>query len=848
MQDLIYVVPPYLLETCLGLSLQREVAQFDPDLAARNVFAPLESIFLRQPEHIQTPAGAFCNDLNVNEVIKEKLKDKFAVLGILGLTPGNNLTDDYILHLYDIFKGRLSLTLQSLPLEGNAVFPGSYPVNYGTGTNRLSSPILYHSNTTTASESSSAGSKNKKSVFEIPRVGDFILGQSAVESYPGSKRLAELSTCSLESLMAWAKQTSEHKYSFHPYLKIGPYAYLSPLPMYWTPLLVDKNLEYMERNLSMRVSTEDGYSSVHFKLNPDTPVSDDVPKKKRFFNFIANNEVHENSGVFYYELLVDQLATASSDYKPLIHFHDPLLSSGSSLFMNVGFIKRNVKFDKMPASATPGINVQSLDLKAVQNNIAFYNQNENNKKVDEDTLAFLGAEPGVALEGSFAVDFNKSCSYAPIKTNDGSFRTSTLNMNRRFSQINRQLPGEQETSRLDMDVPFVTRTHALERGKKRFKTDTIGCGVNFIDETIFITLNGVLIKTISSSELVNSNRHKDSIFLSDMKEKSLFPIMGFQLTDGLQAGTGAMPESTIRTNFGLKEFEFNISKYVKEVKAVNKEKLAAQVGEMTQVGAGIAATSSAIHDDDSFEKAVENINDDQGILNDFIKGYFIQEGYLDTLDAFKGDLSELIQETPKKNADTEDEDLINGSDAQSRSYVKNLILQQNFLEAIQYLEKNYGTRMSFDELSFDLKYQHYVKLVGKYLEKKFGNEFDFQQPSAKTKFNEEVVHFGQALLKRADKGTAQYEKITKLSGALLVRSKGELSQLSTAQKELDHQARNTQWLAEKANLMILELLNFEGESKLEKMINGVGVNIELLCHQNDNLYKLVNYERDFIDV
>lgn len=863
MSHLIYVIPPYLLDTCLGLTLQRQVAQLDPTLASTNVYLPLESVYLRQPEHIQSTSGAFCNDPTVNDVIKDKFKEKMAVIGILGLAPDRNVSDDYILSLYQMFQGRLASSPLAPHLDPSTLIPGSVPVSSG------SPNLTSHAENATNDPPSSSLSKNKRSVFDIPRLGEFIVGPQYADSMPTPKRLARLSSCSLESLLAWAKLSSEHKYFFFPFLHIASHVYLSPLPMYWTPLVVDKPLEYLEENLSMLVATSDGYSSLRFAMNPNAHVPEDVHKKNRYFNFIANNEINENCGIFYYELLVSQSATAASDYKPLIRFHDPLLSSSSSLFMSVGFVKRNVKFDKMPASANSGANVQSLDLKTTQSNIALYHQSINTKKLDDDTLTFLGAEPGVSLEGSFAVNFNKSCSYAPIKSSDSNFRTSSLNMNRRFSQLNRQLPAEQGSIKIDMDIPFKTRTQPPANGVKTFETDTIGCGVNFIDETIFITLNGVLVKTLSTENLTSNNRFKDSLFHSDAETKSLFPLIGFQVTDGLQPSEGAMPESVIKTNFGLKEFEFNIRNYVREVKERNNTKLLNQVGEETHSGgAGTAnrdVSTSAIHDDELFEHAIENIKDDLAILNEFIKGYLIQEGYLETLDAFKSDLNELDHEvstrvaafaatTDAKNSaaitrDEEIDELIEKSNAQSRSTLKQLIILRHYTDAIEYLGKNFGDTVDVTELQFELRFQQYVALIDKYLSCQFGNEFDFQEQGvSKGKISQQVVEYGKQLLAEVKAGSAEYERITKVSGALLVQSKAALLQMGSVHNEIKNQTRNANALAEKANAMILEHMKFEKHSKLEKMINGVGNNIERLCNENDNLYKLVNYERDFVDV
>ena len=50
------------------------------------------------------------------------------------------------------------------------------------------------------------------------------------------------------------------------------------------------------------------------------------------------------------------------------------------------------------------------------------------------------------------------------------------------------------------------------------------------------------------------------------------------------------------------------------------------------------------------------------------------------------------------------------------------------------------------------------------------------------------------------------------------------------------------------NAAILASLGFHHESKLETMIQGAGHNIAELCSDKDNMFKMVNYERDYIDI
>lgn len=827
MSELVYVVPPYLLRTCYGLDIQREVANLDANLAAKNVFSPLKQIYFRQPKDIEIARHVFCNDPAVNAMIREKLKDKFAVLGMLGLSPAGEITDEYLYELYEIFKERLSLAdVRGLLKLGLPSTPRE--------------PSLLRS-----TNDPSEAPKAKDSVFWHPKLGEVTFGP-----FYSKDNESSLANYSLEALINWAKETSEHKYSFFPALVVGSQSFISPLPMYWTPLSVDRHLEHLDRNLGMEIDTASGYSLLKLKLQRDRLATDDLYRKKRYFNFIANNEVQENLGIFYYEVQVDQITTAASEFKPLISLNDSLLALGSSLFFTLGFTKRMVRFDKMPTNTTTGINIQSLDLKQVQSNISFYNQNASNRKLDEDTLTFLGAEPGVSFEGSFAVNFNNSCSYASIKSGDTSYRTSSLNTNRRFSQFNRQTAVDQDTSRIDVEVPFNIHFTSPDRTKKRYRTDTVGCGVNFIDKTLFITLNGILVKTVTEAEMVDSNRHKDSIFEMNQTVGSLFPMIGFQLTElPKEVGEGELPETIVRTNFGLKEFEFNINRYVENCKKQQADELSRKLAVEAQ-----SPPDLTYPEDKSFEKEVADIKGDSEVLNKFIQGYLIQHGYLETLKCFNSDVQELVSHIHNvngqaKEASSQQEDLVRESHAPERHKVRKMIYERNYLEAANFLQTNYPNIEDLDKCLFDLRFQHYVSLVDRYLKLKFGNDFEFGYSEELKEQNFDlVVKYAEELVKLVSDDTPAQTRIAQFSGVVLASDKETLNEMPAAKRELDEQDQNTEKLANLVNAAILELRNFEKTSKLELLIQSTGGNISSLCMENDNSFKLVNYEQDYIEL
>lgn len=846
---LVHVIPPYLLYTCLGLELQRDLYWSNPQLGSSNAFVPSSTCYFRQPKNLPSKKEAFYEDKQVNDALKDRLREKFAMAGILGDCPPREVADDYLFELYDIFKSRLRTE--------------------GTRNRDDTKELLNSRNQTPLSVlgtplAPDVVPKKNHSVFEYPNLGEFRFGPEAIKEIAKSTGVSsdDLDTVnsSLTELMRLARDSNEHKYSFLPYLVVdGKSTFLLPLPMYWTLLSSDKQLEQLDTLFGMAVSLENGYSILELKLNRLDFSFEDTILRKRYYNFIANNEVDDRTGIFYYEVRVEQNATAATNYRPIILANDASLSSGSSLLFNVGFTKRRIRFDKMPTTTGTSSSIQNIDLKDIQDEIAFYNQEGCSKRLDDDTLTFLGAEPGISFEGSFALSFNNSCSYASIKSGDSSYRTSSLNMNRRFSQLNRLTANELDTSRLDIDVPFTTHTLPSVQGNKILYTDTVGCGVNFINKTLFITLNGILVKSITHNDIMNTNRYKDSIFEKSSKPFSLFPMIGFQLSEVPPTiGEGDLPESKIITNFGQKEFLFNIDHYVKEFKTGQMLELNKTISNELR---NLTLEPSILTEspEESFEKSVNNLKDDPTLLNDFVKGYLVQEGYLDTLSAFKDDLVDLAENTSyRANGEVsmnglqdvlDAEALIKDSDALNRHMLRSLIFEGEFKKAADMLQETYPKLPLIKKCIIDLQVLHYVQFLKRYVDVKVGNEFVFGAGGAdEERLFTQAFEYGKLLLSSPEADPSLKQALSELSAVLLIHKKEDLALLTNARKFMDNFGRDLEELANRVNMAILELKYFDQESRLEKMIHSVGNNISTLCADNDDPFKMINYEQDYIDI
>lgn len=303
----------------------------------------------------------------------------------------------------------------------------------------------------------------------------------------------------------------------------------------------------------------------------------------------------------------------------------------------------------------------------------------------------------------------------------------------------------------------------------------------------------------------------------------------------------------MRTNFGLKEFEFNINRYVQKFTEMQAEELSSKLVEEGQSGPDLTFAN-----DHSFEKAVSDIRNDPEVLNEFIKGYLIQHGYLETLQAFNSDIQDLTSHTRDDvpmEMNGQQDTLVEESHAVERQKIRKMINEHYFLQAAEFLAQTYPNLKSLDQFLFDLRFQHYVSLVKKYLNLKYGHEFNFSSGEmSEEELLKAIVKYGEMLSKLASGNAAVEARIAKFSGVVLIQNREQLSEMPLAQKQLDSQDNEVEKLAGRLNAAILELLNFEKVSKLEHLIQSAGNNINSLCAENDNTYKLVNYEHQYIDI
>lgn len=830
--NLIYVIPPYLLNTCLGRELHQQLSLVDPELASTNFFPTSSHTYrFRRPGDLKDNPLSFCDDPAVDLAIKKNLKRKFAVLGVLGCAPNDEISDEYLFELYDMFKHRLLLASPERRDQDEDLAIGTVRDSTGASASATNLPA-------TKSQSSTS-SKSKKSVFEVFRYGEVIM-------LPETESTSNMEDKPLDALLAFALEIKETRLSFYPYLMIDDRrAYLTPLPMYWTPICSERSLYILENKFSMGIDLENGLSLLKFSLNKDLDAApEEIPRKKQFYNFITNNELNEKVGVFYYEVTVEQTSTQNTDHKSIILANDSSLSSSSSLYFNMGFTKQNVKIDVVPSGSQASLDL-NVDLKAIQKNLS---SSGSASIVDDDILTFLGSEPGVSFEGSIALSFNNSLSYASIKSSESTYRT----MNRRFSQLNRHLPNEPETNKLDIDFPFNTISEDEPNGSKRYSTDVVGFGINFVDQSLFITLNGILVKTVSHTEICSSNTNHNSIFAVG-KDEAIYPMIGFQLADLDCSAAGSQPpETRVITNFGQSPFKFNMSNYVSHLKENAEVELNTLISDEMR-SAENPLTKNKEHNE--FENAVCNLKDDSALLNDFIKGYLVQEGFLKTFDSFEFDLDDLSKNTYQlSNGDRPTTSfhamdvLAQSTRAVERQHVRRLVLDRKFLEAAEALATLIHNSEKLNNLVFELELLQYIDLLRRFVSVKGGTVVNFFTDTKENEaaLFEEAFFLGKRLMKKSQGSRATQEALGDLSTILLTGVDGKLTMLTQVKRILSNQTADLYTLADLVNTEILREQGIEDQSRLEHMINRVEANIDALSSES-NQFKLLNFDHDYLD-
>lgn len=827
----VLVIPPYLLQTCVGLELQRELELVDPTLAKRNFF-PIGSKKYRfhTLTDITTIPYAISDNGVMNSVILNKLRERLAAWGVLGTCPQPQ-SEKYLYDSYMIFRKRLDL--------GSSSLQSSTDIDLG---------IKDEQDSMSAGNSGDCKDSHvdSKSIYDQKGLGEFTFHSDYASLVPWEQY-------SLDELLSLAAQQREYRFAFSPYLMTdNKKTFLTSLPMYWTSLSVDKRQSTLENDLNMSVELKDGFSEIRFKLVENPPKR---KNERKYFNFIADKEVNERTGIFYYEVSVQQRATKESRTTTIIQTNDESVSSGSCILFSAGFMKRFTRFSTSAGTSSSSSSSSSklsayIDLQEMQREILKYNRGALSLTLDSDVVNFLNGELGVSVDGSVAVSFNNSCSFAPVKHHLENNTSRTIPFSARFSHNSDHLSRELEISDLGIDIPFATTCTVLPNTDKVYTSDTVGFGVNFVTKTLFVTVNGILVKLIEEKEMEAGNPYKDTLFAHGNRPGSLFPAIGFQLSDFASLNhIKDPPETCIRTNFGQRRFRFDIDNYVQSFKAMSKVDFESEICDSI-----VRPLTEEANVEDN-ERSIRDNKEEHILLYQLVQEYLQKEGYTKTVQALKLDLRDMSAHVAKNGNVLLPDDMKKalGPNGNTSKYdphhtPRRLIMNEKYIEAQNYLKECFLWLSNLDQFMSELRLLEFCRKVSEYLDaskratvtESFGIErLELQKECRKMLQSDSIPH------------TVRDELVSILINALSKDQPGENADSSQEDSYpiLDNRSSDAEKLANVIHRSIFETVDVNGRSRLEEIVSLTRKNISELSKLEDpdsSFFKMINFDAEYL--
>lgn len=826
----IYIIPPYLLSTHEGGQLRKKLARINERLSACNVITKDSPYFSNIPleTDLDDEKGdfAFSNDPILHSIIKEKVLYKLAIIGVLGNNPMESIAyeDKYVHEMFNIFKSRL-LEAES----GN-------------------SNVSDEGNSDTSKENAS---KSPFSIFNSTRVGEVnfrgLCDVSNLDEYQAYYRMT------LKELLSLAnnhtKPGSGHCLSSIRLDKNTYFGY--PLPMSWAPLIHSKYWTFLKERCDLKINADDGYSTITLHSGKTlTQPNDKDLSNARFYNFITDQPIISSFGIFYYELEIEQVATEATSFKTLIAMNDPSVSSNSTLEVLAGFTKRFVTYDAMKSPSNSTNQLCTIDMEKIKHDVHHNESLEGFSSTDLNL--FLNTRPG-EFKGSYAVNFADSNFYNSIKGAEALGRAQISNMNRRLSTIGRAQQQELDSGKIDVGIPFRTRMVEDTPRHRVYKTDVVGCGVNFVNKTIFITLNGVLAKVIGEKEITSTHGGSNDLFeVPNLHDPTIeiYPMLGFKLNELERAlSVDSVSTAKITTNFGFKEFKFNIKSYVNHFRRENQKAICMSLLEKIRLSHSKLNESNDLSDT---EIALLHVNDDSQLLNKLIKGYLVHQGYIKTFNALNSDLTTSTSNTINGNENDEKDLILIASHAKNRQHIKTLMQSHQFDEVLKFLDQHYHHEFFDSTLGtdtvFKIKWLDYMISLKVYLDRrlKLHDNFEFEFKESEQEMLRKIITKRNSLLEEYKSEHLQ-DKVSQLSPLLIVRLKQDLDKLPKVKKIIGNHALHFQKTLASVNAVILKSAGFTNTSSLERIFNQVEQNVTSLIRlDRDDKFKLVNLEADYM--
>lgn len=353
-------------------------------------------------------------------------------------------------------------------------------------------------------------------------------------------------------------------------------------------------------------------------------------------------------------------------------------------------------------------------------------------------------------------------------------------------------------------------------GPKFTKGDTIGCGVNNYNNTVFFTKNGIPLGTAFCDLNI-----------------SLYPALG------IRGGY------SVRTNFGQYEFLFDIMAYTRAQKNFFYKII----------------TPPNTNDGNN---GIENKKLPE-LLQQLVSSYFTHLGYIDTARAFQEELQQekkifapttvnnyhidndddVIMEGTYNDNKNDDDELFRLEDINiiNRQTIRRFIMNGDIDSSVLFINEKYPNLLIQNEdISFKLKCQKFIEMIIK------GNKL--QENNNKNDNNEglkiediylnESLPYGE-LLRHEYKKNSKYSQILSDIFSLMAYPNPQNSPMSYL---LDNQERID--LSEEVNSAILVSLGKSSIAPLEKLTLHTTQVINHLFERKNKECLLINVKKDFL--
>lgn len=408
-------------------------------------------------------------------------------------------------------------------------------------------------------------------------------------------------------------------------------------------------------------------------------------------------------------------------------------------------------------------------------------------------------------------------------------------------------------------------THYKSFGKQYGRDDVIGCGVNYVDGTIFFTKNGVNLGTaftdVHDIDLVPhiALRPGNSVRTNfGLHEEFLYDIIGYQNTFKAKAYQHIF--KSIEGHDGYNDFDTNDTEEDEDLDDGSLDR--SEDSESFRDGF-LLPSDRRFSGDRLYKPDVESINnlntDDDSIpctMNAMINDYLIHDGLIDVAKGFLKDLQkDCIPDSDEERAKivirhNERQIIKEENNLRVRQDIRRLINEGNITQCLQYINSQFpGLLEENIDVLFELKVAEYLLTIVNF--QKYSIDYILQKGQL---LSAEFVYNPQVPEEMKERFHSHLSEISALLAydSPLEECNEDLAVFLTPSYLQDR-------LFQLVNSRVLTFLKKKSESSLENMVSYTRAMVKALMQYGENssvvhndselrYYKLVNIDEDLLNL